>query len=51
MCLHAIQILNNRIHHMDLYRLSDGKPEALEPLNLEYVLKNCKWIHEDIVIF
>lgn len=29
------------IHHMDLYRLSDGKPEALEPLNLVNVLKNC----------
>jgi hypothetical protein len=32
---------------MDLYRLSEGKPEALGPLNLEYVLKNCKSRHEE----
>lgn len=29
------------IHHMDLYRLSEGKPEDLEPLNLEFVFKEC----------
>lgn len=27
------------IHHMDLYRLSEG--EDLSPLNLDYVLKEC----------
>jgi tRNA A37 threonylcarbamoyladenosine biosynthesis protein TsaE len=29
------------IHHMDLYRLT-GKEEELVPLNIEYVLENCK---------
>lgn len=29
------------IHHMDLYRLSDGKEKDLEPLNLDYVFQNC----------
>lgn len=29
------------IHHMDLYRLSEGKPEDLEPLNLDFVFKEC----------
>jgi len=30
-----------RIHHMDLYRLSEGDPMAFEPMNFDYVLKNC----------
>mmetsp|Transcript_8305 Transcript_8305/g.9558 ORF Transcript_8305/g.9558 Transcript_8305/m.9558 type:complete len:273 (-) Transcript_8305:366-1184(-) len=29
------------IHHMDLYRLSEGKEEDLEPLNLDHVLLQC----------
>jgi len=29
------------IHHMDLYRLSEGSPEDLEPLNLDFVLNHC----------
>lgn len=29
------------IHHMDLYRLSEGKEEDLSPLNLDYVMKEC----------
>jgi len=29
------------IHHMDLYRLSEGNVQQLGPLNLEFVLNNC----------
>jgi len=32
---------NVLIHHMDLYRLSEGKEENLSPLNLDYVMKEC----------
>ena len=40
----------SRIHHMDLYRLS-GNSNDLAPLNLEYVLKECKCWHHTITIF
>ncbi len=29
------------IHHMDLYRLSEGKEDDLSPLNLDFVMKEC----------
>merc|ERR1712232_286946 len=32
---------NVLIHHMDLYRLSEGKEESLYPLNLDHVMKEC----------
>eukprot|EP00979_Chaetoceros_neogracilis_P004817 scaffold838_cov218-Chaetoceros_neogracile.AAC.17 len=32
---------HSRIHHMDLYRLAEGSPKDLEPLNLDFVLNNC----------
>lgn len=31
---------------MDLYRLSEGTPEDLAPLNLDFVLKECKILEQ-----
>jgi tRNA A37 threonylcarbamoyladenosine biosynthesis protein TsaE len=41
-------LVEKRIHHMDLYRLSEGTPEDLAPLNLDFVLNQCKILEQGV---